>query len=214
MLEFLPSLAVLASFILAAFIMTITPGPDMMLFLAQSMTNGKHYGLVSMAGTCAGILLHSGFAAIGLSALLSASSEAFYVLKLVGSVYLLWLAYQAIRHGTNLTQTSSMIRKRSLSRCFFKGLMINLLNPKAILFFVTFLPQFISPSDPHAASKLLFLGFWFVIVYFPLCIPMIIMAERMSLWLRQSRKAARFLDWSFASIMSAFAVRLLFVEAK
>lgn len=211
--DFIPSLGTLAAFTLAGIILAITPGPDMTLFLGQTVANGRKAGFLSMAGACSGIIVHSLAAAIGLSALIAASPEAFIALKWIGAAYLAYLAYDVLRHGSGLTQDGAP-RSRSLKKAYLKGLMINLLNPKIILFFVTFLPQFVSPGDPHASGKLLFLGLFFLIISIPIIIPMILGAERISGFLRGSKRATRVFDWVFASVMGGFALKLLATQAR
>jgi len=93
------------------------------------------------------------------------------------------------------------------------GLGCNLLNPKVIMFFVTFLPQFVSVSDPHAGAKLLFLGLYFVALSVPICALLILLAERFTAAIRRSPRATRTVDWLFAGLMGTFAVRLLFWRA-
>jgi threonine/homoserine/homoserine lactone efflux protein len=211
--EFIPSLGTLAAFSLAAIALTLTPGPDMTLFLGQTVANGRKAGFVSMAGASSGIIVHSLAAAIGLSALIAASPQAFEVLKWVGAAYLAYLAYDVLRNGSGLTQDGTP-GSSSLKKAYLKGLMINLLNPKIILFFVTFLPQFVSPADPHASGKLMFLGLFFLVIAIPMVIPMILGAERISSFLRGSKKATRVFDWVFASVMGAFALKLLATQAR
>ena len=213
MIEFIPSLATLAAFSLAAIVLTLTPGPDMTLFLGQTVANGRGAGFASMAGASTGIVAHSLAAAIGLSALIAASPEAFEVLKWVGAAYLTFLAYDVLRNGSGLTGDGAT-KSGSLKKAYLKGLMINLLNPKIILFFVTFLPQFVSPNDPHAAGKLMFLGLFFLVIAIPIVIPMILGAEQISNFLKQSKRATRIFDWLFASVMGAFALKLLATQAR
>ncbi len=213
MFEFVPSLATLAAFSLAAVALTLTPGPDMTLFLGQTVANGRRAGFMSMAGASSGIVVHSLAAAIGLSALIAASPQAFEVLKWVGAAYLAYLAYEVLRHGSGLTGDGPA-KSSSLRKAYMKGLTINLLNPKIILFFVTFLPQFVSPTDPHASGKLMFLGLFFLVIAIPMVIPMILGAERISGFLRRSKRATRIFDWLFAGVMGGFALKLLATQAR
>lgn len=213
MFEFIPSLATLAAFSLAAIALTLTPGPDMTLFLGQTVANGRRAGFMSMAGASSGIIVHSLAAAIGLSALIAASPQAFEVLKWVGAAYLAYLAYEVLRHGSGLTGDGPP-KSNSLKKAYMKGLTINLLNPKIILFFVTFLPQFVSPIDPHASGKLMFLGLFFLVIAIPMVIPMILGAERISGFLRRSKRATRIFDWLFAGVMGGFALKLLATQAR
>lgn len=208
-MNLIPDLPVLTAFVAASFVLIVTPGPDMTLFLSQTINGGRARGFAAMFGATAGLLLHSMLAAFGLSALLVASATAFTATKVAGAVYLLWLAWQAIRHGTALTLAPGAPQRNGLPRVFAMGLGINLLNPKIVMFFLTFLPQFVSASDPQAAAKLLFLGLLFTALVPPVCAPMILTAERFTKTIRSSPRLMRTLDWMFAGLMSAFAARLL-----
>jgi threonine/homoserine/homoserine lactone efflux protein len=184
----------------------------MTLFLGQTLTGGRARGFASMLGVSAGLVLHSVLAAFGLSALLAASVTAFSVLKVAGIAYLIWLAVQSLRHGSAL-RLAPDASSPTLRRAFLTGLGVNLLNPKIIVFFLTFLPQFVSASDPHAGAKLMFLGLYFIALGVPICALLILVAERFTGALRRSPKVMRAIDYLFAGLMGAFAVRLLFARA-
>ena len=152
-------------------------------------------------------------AAFGLSALLAHSATAFGVLKVVGVAYLVWLAIDALRHGSALTLKPDGAPPQPLGRVFLMGVAVNLLNPKIVMFFLTFLPQFVSASDPHAGPKLMFLGLYFIVLAIPICFALIFAAERFTGAIRRSPRLMRGIDWLFATLMGAFAVRLLFARA-
>ena len=208
-MDFIPSFGVLAAFTLAALVLIITPGPDMTLFLSRALTQGRAAGLAAMLGASSGIVVHTALAAFGLSALLAASPNAFLAVKIAGAFYLVWLAVQAIRNGSALTLEKTRTGRQPLIRTWLAGVGINLLNPKIVLFFVTFLPQFISVGDPAAAGKLAFLGAYFIILSVPLTGLMILAADRFSAALRANPRVTRFIDYLFAGIFGAFAVRIL-----
>ena len=86
------------------------------------------------------------------------------MLKIAGVAYLLWLAFEALRHGSALTLAPEAAEPQPLGQVFLMGVGVNLLNPKIIVFFLTFLPQFVSASDPHAGAKLMFLGLYFIVL--------------------------------------------------
>jgi len=211
---FLPGLDVLAAYTAAALLLILTPGPDMTLFLGQTLSGGRARGIAAFLGASAGLLVHTMLAAFGLSALLAASATAFGVLKIVGALYLVWLAIEALRRGSALTLKPETGAPQPLARVFMMGVAINLLNPKIIVFFLTFLPQFVSASDPHAGAKLMFLGLYFIALGVPICALLILLAERFTTALRRSPKAMRAIDYLFAGLMGAFAVRLLFARAE
>jgi threonine/homoserine/homoserine lactone efflux protein len=150
----LPSVDVLAAFTAASLVLIFTPGPDMTLFLGETLRGGRARGLAAMLGVATGLLMHTMLAALGLSALLAASAAAFAAIKVAGVAYLLWLAVAALRHGTALTLDAEATNGRPLHRAYLMGLGVNLLNPKIVMFFLTFLPQFVSVADEQAAGKL------------------------------------------------------------
>lgn len=210
-MNFLPTLPVLAAYLVAVLIITFTPGPDMTLFLGKAVRQGTASGIAAMLGASTGILIHTTLVVLGVSALLAASAMAFTILKVVGALYLLWLAIQTLRHGSalNLAASNGARLAEPLYRSWLAGLGVNLMNPKIIMFMVTFLPQFVAAGDPHAAQKLVFLGVTLVAVALPICIAMIVFASRLAALLKRTPRVMRAIDWLFAGIFSAFAVRLL-----
>ncbi|MGH6922675.1 MAG: LysE family translocator [Propylenella sp.] len=209
-MDFVPSLPVLAAYVVAVLVLTFTPGPDMTLFLGKALRQGRREGMAAMFGAMTGSAIHTMLVALGLSALLAASATAFFVLKVVGALYLLWLAVDAVRNGSALNVDTSIVARRETAvAAWAKGLGVNLLNPKVIMFFVTFLPQFVSAGDPHATGKLIFLGVVFVALAAPICALMIAFAARLSAALRRSPRVMRAIDWLFAGVFGAFAVRLI-----
>lgn len=213
-LSMLPDAKVLAAYSVACLVVFITPGPDMSLFLARTISGGRRAGLAAMLGTMCGCCVHTILAAFGLSALIAASATAFSLVKVVGAVYLAWLAVEAIRHGSALTARPETGPPVSLWRTFLVGVGINLTNPKIVLFFVTFLPQFVDAGDPAASSRLLFLGLYFVALSTPLAALLIAMAGHVLQTLRRKPRILRALDYAFATIFGAFALRILTTQSR
>jgi threonine/homoserine/homoserine lactone efflux protein len=211
-MEFLPTPAIFAQFAVATIIIALTPGPDMTLFVGRAIAEGKAAGLACMAGAMSGIVIHTVLVSLGLSALLVASPSAFVALKIGGAGYLVWLAYQAIVNGSAFSPNTAKRRPRSLFENWVTGIGINLLNPKIILFFMTFLPQFVSASDPHAPGKLFFLGLSFIPLSLPITVPMVIAADKFAAMLRSTPRATRIIDWLFAGVFSAFAAKILLTQ--
>lgn len=214
-MTFLPDLTTLATYSLACLLLFVTPGPDMSLFLAKTLSGGRKAGVAAVLGTNAGCVVHTLLAALGVSALLAASPTAFLALKVVGALYLLWLAFDSIRNGSALNVRPDRKDKApSAFGLFLTGLGINLTNPKVVLFFVTFLPQFISVDDPHAAEKLAFLGVYFVAFNIPLAILMILSAERLIETLRRNPKILRAIDITFGGMFGLFALKILATQGR
>ena len=205
----LPEPATLLPFALAVVVIALTPGPDMTFFLGRALSQGRAAGLAAMAGASTGILVHTTLVALGLSALIVAAPTAFLALKLVGALYLGWLAVQAIRHGSALTLPDRPAPRSGLAATWASGVAINLLNPKIVIFFMTFLPQFVRPGDPDAAARLVTLGLLFIAIASCITVPMILAADRVAATLRRRPRIARAMDWVFASVFAAFAAHLL-----
>jgi threonine/homoserine/homoserine lactone efflux protein len=208
-MPFLPDLNTLLTYSLACVVLFITPGPDMSLFLAKTMAGGRKAGIAAMLGAMAGCCVHTLLAALGVAALLAASVTAFTILKLVGAFYLLWLALDAVRNGSALTLKDDTRAELPFWRTFLIGVGINLTNPKVVLFFVTFLPQFVQAGDPFASQKLVFLGFYFILLTAPMGAVMIVFADRVISLLRKRPRVMRAIDYTFAGLFSVFAIRIL-----
>lgn len=141
-------------------LLTITPGPDMLLVLRNGMRGGSSIAWVTGVGCCSGIALHAVAATIGLSAILAASAEAFTVLKLVGAAYLVWLGLSSIaatlskrdNHVGSLVYAGVTPAPISRRQAFRQGLLSNLLNPKIAILFLTLLPQFVSTGEPRVQT--------------------------------------------------------------
>ena len=213
-MTFVPDISVLAAYSLACVVLFVTPGPDMSLQLAKTLSGGRRAGIAAATGASLGIVVHSLLAAFGLSALVAASPSMFLVLKVVGAAYLLWLAVDAVRNGSSLSVTAEGATSMSFWRTLLLGVGVNLTNPKVVLFFVTFLPQFVDAADPHAGAKLLFLGIYFVIFSYPLAILLVLGAERLVDAIRRRPRLLRAIDWLFAGVFGAFAVRIIATQAR
>jgi threonine/homoserine/homoserine lactone efflux protein len=211
---FIPDLTVILAFAVATVILAITPGPDMALQLSRAINYGRAHGLAAMFGAMAGIMVHTTLVAFGISVLIIAAPPLFLALKIVGALYLLWLAYQAIVHGGGLRIAEAAKRPPTVWQSFATGLGINLLNPKVVLFFVTFLPQFVDAHDPGATGKLFFLGAEFVVLSIPLGIATVLAAEWLAAAFKRTKWVEKALNWSFAAIFTAFAATILTAQAR
>lgn len=164
-------------FLSASFLLWITPGPDTMYILARTISQGRLAGLMSVFGVSAGVLAHTIFATIGLSALLASSALAFTVVKLIGAAYLIYLGVQALRRHQTLSMPRGVVAQNP-SQIFFQGFITNLLNPKIAVFFLAFLPQFVAPDSHSSASTFLFLGGIFVLGGTLWCLLLVAFAAR------------------------------------
>lgn len=211
---FLPDTQTLLAYTLASVLLFITPGPDMSQFLARTISGGKRAGVASAMGANLGCVIHTLLVAFGISALIAASQTAFLALKIVGAGYLLWLAVDAIRNGSSLNVKAGEAKSVSAVTSFLMGITVNLTNPKVVLFFITFLPQFVSATDPNVTAKLAFLGIYFVLINIPLSIAMVLSADWLVSWLRSRPRLLRGIDYSFAGVFAFFAVKIAMTQGR
>jgi threonine/homoserine/homoserine lactone efflux protein len=142
-------------FMLAALLVNLTPGPDMLFVAGSSAAHGRRAGVMAALGVGAGCVLHMLLAAVGLSALLAASALAFEVVKWLGAAYLVWVGIGMLRRGAAAGKAPPPVPPRQV---FWQGALTNALNPKVALFFLAFLPQFITPGVSGEAAAFLLLG--------------------------------------------------------
>lgn len=214
MTAIIPDLPVLLAFAVATLVLAITPGPDMALQLSRAINYGRAHGMAAMFGALTGILVHTTLVALGISVLIIAAPPLFLALKIAGAIYLIWLAWQAVVHGGGLRIAAAALKVPTLKQSFATGLGINLLNPKVVLFFVTFLPQFVEAHDPMATGKLFALGVEFVLVSLPIGLLIVYAAEWLAAAFKRSRWIERALNWGFAAVFASFAAIILTAQAK
>lgn len=213
-MDFLPSLPTLLAFTAATLLLAATPGPDMTLSISRALSQGKAAAFFVVVGTSLGCVVHTLLVAFGISALITASPTAFMILKTGGAAYLFWLAVQAIRYGSSLSVKKVEDTGASAMANISTGLWVNLLNPKVIIFFMTFLPQFVTANDPAVTQKLLFLGFFFIVAAMPVNMLVILTADWLSGWLQRKKSVMRGIDYTFAGVFSIFAVKILFTQSR
>ena len=213
-MNFLPTLPALLAYTAASVLLFATPGPDMSLFLSRTVSAGRASGIASAVGSNVGCIVHTLLAAFGVSALIAASQTGFLLLKIFGAGYLLWLAVDAIRHGSSLNVQSAGPQKISSWHSFLMGIMVNLTNPKVVIFFITFLPQFIEAGDPYVRQKLLFFGLYFVALNIPLSILTVLIAEKLVDWLKARPKVLRGIDFTFAGVFALFALKITLTQGR
>jgi RhtB (resistance to homoserine/threonine) family protein len=153
-----------------AAVLTLTPGADTMLVMRSVFARGQRAGLSTSLGICSGLFFHATLSALGLSLILVRSATAFEIVKLIGAVYLVYLGSQslwkALRNGPRkLPANEGNVKKQKKEwwQSFIEGLLTNVFNPKVAIFYLAFLPQFISPGDPVLAKSLLLAGIHFVL---------------------------------------------------
>ena len=156
-MSLLPDPAAFAVFLTASVVISITPGPDLTYVFARGLAHGSRAGLVSVAGIVSGLVVHTLLVALGLAALVAESDTAFDVIRYVGAAYLLWMGYRLIRSRAGLAENGPPDTSR-WATIYLQGLLTNLLNPKILLFFLAFLPQFADPTRGSVGLQIAILG--------------------------------------------------------
>lgn len=200
------------TFAIAALVLIMLPGPDQALLTRNALVGGRRGGLLTMVGGVLGVTIHAGAASLGLSALLLTSATAFTVLKIVGAVYLLWLAAQMLwsaRRSGRAPETDEITAAPERRWTYLRqGFLSNALNPKVALFFVTFLPQFLSADSGSPRAEALLLSAIFGLLYLAWFSLYVAAVERLGRWLRRPRVQAR-IEQVTGLILAAVAVRLV-----
>lgn len=155
-------LEILSAFFITSILLALVPGPDNLFVLTQSMLQGKKAGFMIILGLCTGLLFHTFMVVIGVSVIFQTSIIAFTFLKIIGALYLLYLAWQLFKSSNSKIETkkSHLIEYKKL---YFKGIFMNITNPKVSLFFLAFLPQFTNINLGNISFQMLVLGILFIL---------------------------------------------------
>ena len=149
-------------FLVSCILLNLTPGQDTMFILGRSIAQGRKAGIISVLGIMTGVLIHTSFAALGLSAILATSSLAFSIVKYAGAGYLIWIGVGFLRNGRHDDKLEAVESKRLSSWTIYRqGVLTNLLNPKVSLFFLSFLPQFVDLQTEFVLIPFIVLGMTF-----------------------------------------------------
>ena len=201
----------LALFVAASLAVIVAPGPDNIYVLTRGIAQGRKVALASAWGMCSGLLFHTTLAAVGLSAILARSAGALSLVKFIGAAYLVYLGIRALLSREEFSPSVEKIFTVKLRNFFLQGLTMNLLNPKVAVFFMAFLPQFVSPSVGTAGSaalRLVALGLVFallsVVIFSAIALFSGVVGDRLS----RNPRFATALQWSTAFVLVGLGVRL------
>src|SRR5690606_26998144 len=181
-------------FLLAAMLLTASPGPDNLMVLGLGMSKGRRQGMVFGLGCALGCLSHTLLAVIGVSAAIAASPAAFTALRVGGGLYLVWLGIGALRSQGGQAAAGAAAPPQSLRSLFMKGLLANAINPKVVLFFLSLLPQFVIPANGQVPAQMLALGLTFPLQAAILFGLLGYFAGAVGAWLERKPGAGKWLD--------------------
>ncbi|MGL4611318.1 MAG: LysE family translocator [Trueperaceae bacterium] len=209
----MPDLTTLLFFSGASLLLAITPGPDLLYIATRSLTQGRSAGVVSAMGVHTGILVHTLAAALGLSALVATSAVAFSIVKYLGAAYLIYLGIRTLMSKEE-NLTIEVGERKTLSNIYLQGIVTNILNPKAILFFLAFLPQFVNPERGSIPLQIAFLGIWFIVVTFPVDAGVGLLGGYLGGWLRRRSSVQKFNKWVTGTVFIGLGVGTAFTHQR
>jgi threonine/homoserine/homoserine lactone efflux protein len=195
-------------FAASGILLNLTPGPDTAYIVGRSVGQGRAAGIASALGIAIGSICHTGAAALGLSAFLATSAQAFYTIKLVGGAYLVFLGVKLILERRQPFDFPTELRRSGVVAAFRQGILTNLLNPKVALFFLAFLPQFIDPGSNAKILAFLALGLTFVTTGTIWCLILAWFAAALSQRLRTSRIIRGWLNRTIGSVFVFLGIKL------
>ncbi|WP_038972870.1 LysE family translocator [Bradyrhizobium genomosp. III] len=201
-------------FILSGVLLNITPGPDSVYVIGRSMQMGWRGGAAAAFGISCGCFVHVAAAAIGLSALLMASSTAFSILKLVGAAYLVFTGLQMLWSRPVLATAIEEPVRSSLRRVLLQGVFTNALNPKVALFFLAFLPQFVAADSPHKPLAFLTLGLIFISTGTLWCLVLAAFAAKAAHRLRESEGVIAWVNRALGGLFIYLGIRVAMLETR
>jgi threonine/homoserine/homoserine lactone efflux protein len=204
----------LAWFALAALLMVLTPGPNMIYLISRALAQGRGAGVISLFGVATGFLVHMLAAAAGLTAVFMAVPLAYDALRWLGAAYLAWLAWQALRPGAASPFQPRSLPQDSRARLFAMGFLTNALNPKIAVFYLSVFPQFVRPEEGSVLAQSLTLGFVQIAVSFGVNLAIILSAARLAAWFARNPLWARVQRWVMGCVLGGLAVRLALEERR
>lgn len=202
-------------FILAALMLVITPGPNMIYLISRSITQGRGAGLISLAGIIAGFTFHIMMVSVGLTAVLFAIPFAYATLKFLGVFYLLYLAFQAINpKNQGIFEARTDLKEDKPAKLFSMGFLTSVLNPKIAVFYLSFFPQFIKPKYGNIFWQSIQLGITQMNVSFTVNFLIVLFAARISIWFAENPFWVKIQKWFMASILTSLAFRMALDKIK
>lgn len=206
------NLEILISFVFATSILAISPGPDNIYVLMQGIVNGKKYGLATVAGLISGCIVHTTLVAFGVSAIIKSNDYLFIGLKVIGALYLLYLAYKVYRSSATIELNAESVPKKSLLELFKQGFIMNVLNPKVSIFFLAFFPGFLFSDTLSSVVQFYVLGLLFMLTSLIIFSLIAILASSISSYIRAHKNSGLVLKWLQIIVFVGIAIFIFLSE--
>ena len=202
----------LIAFVLATSVLAISPGPDNIYVLMQSIVNGTKYGLATVFGLISGCLLHTTLVAFGVATIIKENDTLFFIIKLFGAAYLLYLAYKVYNSDTKVDLDNNVAPKKSMWQLFKQGVIMNVLNPKVSIFFLAFFPGFLFSTTLSTVHQFYALGLLFMATSFVVFSAIAILAGSISSYLKSNKHIGVVLKWLQIVVFVGIAIFIFFSE--
>tara|TARA_B100000929_G_scaffold289826_1_gene281613 strand:+ start:738 stop:1352 length:615 start_codon:yes stop_codon:yes gene_type:complete len=199
----------LIPFLTASILLTFSPGPDIIYVLVRSIAYGYKQGIITALGLVSGILIHTSLVAFGVSAVIKQSEDIFFIIKILGAIYLLYLAYQVYKCDPEIAFSAEGIQNKNMFSLFKQGFIMNVLNPKVGIFFLAFFPGFLWEPDENTIIQFYILGAVFMLQAFLIFSFVAVLADKISIYIKSHPKSGVFLKWMQVVIFIGIAVLIL-----
>jgi threonine/homoserine/homoserine lactone efflux protein len=200
----------LLGYLCACMALTVAPGPDNIFVITQGITRGRKAAIVTALGMCSGVSVHTTAAALGISAIFYSSAMAFNLVKYAGALYLLYLAWKTVRSRSSVMLASGV--SLPAAALFRRGFIMNVLNPKVALFFLAFLPQFVTPAAGHLPLQMLLLGGIFMLQAVAIFSLIGWFSGAIGKQLLSRPQLAKYFDWLTAGVFTSLGIKLALAE--
>ena len=199
----------LLSFALATSILALSPGPDNIFVLTQSLVNGRKFGLATVYGLISGCLIHTTLLAFGVSVVIKESEKLFFAIKFFGAIYLLYLAYKVYKSDANIILSNKNVVKKTTSQLFKQGFIMNVLNPKVSIFFLAFFPGCLYSDDSSTVIQFYVLGLLFMLVSLIIFSTIAFLAGSISDQIKKNKNIGIYLKWIQVLVFVVIAIFIL-----
>ncbi|WP_075340858.1 LysE family translocator [Tenacibaculum agarivorans] len=201
---------ILVSFVFATTALAISPGPDNIFVLTQSIVNGKKYGLATVFGLMTGCIIHTTLVAFGVSEIIKTNDHLFLTIKILGACYLFYLAYKVYKSDAQIAFSLENVQQKSTLALFKTGFWMNVLNPKVTIFFLAFFPQFLFSENMNSVYQFYILGGLFILVSLFVFSSIAILAGTISNQIKQNKNVGIYLKWLQIVVFIGIALFIFF----
>jgi len=200
---------ILFGFISAVALLAISPGPDNIFVLMQSVVHGKKYGLATVAGLMSGCIIHTTLVAFGISVIIKKNEIVFFTIKIAGALYLLFLAYKVFQSSGAIAMDGSSVQKKTTGQLFRTGFLMNVLNPKVTIFFLALFPGFLFSETLSKVIQFYVLGGLFILTSFVIFSSIALLGGSISEQIQQNKSIGVWLKWLQVIVFVGIAIFIL-----